>query len=536
MTEERNFTGPIKLGKYMIRTEIGKGAMGIVYEGFDPFIERVVALKTIRKDLLDSKEADNLLVRFRREAQAAGRLNHPNIVAVYDYDEDGDVAFIAMEFVQGRSLKEYFDNNERFDLSDIIKIMSQVLGALSYAHENGVVHRDIKPANIILTDNAQVKITDFGIAHIESSNLTQTGMIMGTPNFMSPEQFMGNRVDNRSDIFSAGIILYQFITGENPFDGRTMATIMHKVLNAEPVNPGDLNLHISSELNAVIKKAIAKKPEDRFQNAEDFFNSLNLALHNNLHAATPHRVIEPSPEPDATLILSPEKKIFSYEKAKPAIIICLFLLVTAVISACLYTNIYYAAQLNRQFIQEIKDDFNNNGLSEYKSAQLIIQDISEKIHKAGRLEWTKMITYPEDFKKFLNENIKIPDEKINLCVENNNEEILFEHKNISSNTSRSTKTNKMPVVYKDDIFTARAWIWPDNKIYIIFSSVISEAVYKKDQFEKIAEVFILQASYKQPDLSKIKNINTLCFISIGLLFIISLFAAWYFKRNTSKKI
>ncbi|QTA82518.1 Protein kinase domain-containing protein [Desulfonema limicola] len=305
MTEERDFTGPVKLGKYMIRSELGKGAMGIVYEGFDPFIERPVALKTIRKDLLNSKESDNLLARFRREAQAAGRLNHPNIVAVYDYDEDQETAFIAMEFVQGHPLKEYFENNERFDLTDIVRIMSQILGALSYAHENGVVHRDIKPANIILTDNAQVKITDFGIAHIESSNLTQTGMIMGTPNYMSPEQFMGHRVDGRSDLFSAGVMLYQFVTGENPFDGRTMATIMHKVLSSEPVNPEDLNLHISPDLNAVIKKAIAKKPEDRFQNAEEFFTSINQALQNSSSGGVSSPpVVEIESDPGATVILS----------------------------------------------------------------------------------------------------------------------------------------------------------------------------------------------------------------------------------------
>lgn len=308
MSEKIAFKSPVKLGKYMIKSELGQGAMGVVYEGFDPLIERSVALKTIRKDLLDSKEADNLLVRFKREAQAAGRLNHPNIVAVYDYDEDGNTAFIAMEFVQGRSLKSFFDNNERFDLSDIIRIMSQVLGALSYAHENGVVHRDIKPANIILTDNAQVKITDFGIAHIESSNLTQTGMIMGTPNFMSPEQFMGHRIDGRSDLFSAGVMLYQFVTGENPFDGTNMATIMQKVLNTEPLNPADLNLHISQDLNAVIKKAISKKPEDRFQNAQVFFTALNQSLQSDSPAPVSSPPVEEpaktGTDTDSTVILS----------------------------------------------------------------------------------------------------------------------------------------------------------------------------------------------------------------------------------------
>lgn len=310
MSKENKKAGPVKLGKYTIKSKLGHGTMGIVYKGFDPLIERAVALKTIRKDLLDSRDSDELLVRFRREAQAAGRLNHPNIVAVYEYDEDGDTVFIAMEFVQGRSLKSFFDNNERFDIADIVQIMSQILGALSYAHENGVVHRDIKPANIILTDNGEVKITDFGIAHVDSSNLTQTGMIMGTPNFMSPEQFMGQNVDGRSDLFSAGVLLYQFIAGENPFHGRNMATIMHNVLKSEPVEPADLNFNISPELSAVIKKSIAKKPNERFQNAKEFFNALKQALQNDPSKIQFPHDIEDDLEPGATVIprTPPQKK------------------------------------------------------------------------------------------------------------------------------------------------------------------------------------------------------------------------------------
>jgi len=195
---------PQKLGKYEVRRELGRGAMGIVYEGWDPMIDRRVALKTVKKDQLDRTEVDEILSRFKREAQAAGRLNHPNVVAVYEYGEDADgVAFIAMEYVEGRELKDYFDKQERFSLSEIVRLMGELLNALGHAHEHGIIHRDIKPANIFLLKNGQAKVGDFGIARIESSNLTQAGSVLGTPAYMSPEQFMGQRVDGRSDLFSA---------------------------------------------------------------------------------------------------------------------------------------------------------------------------------------------------------------------------------------------------------------------------------------------------------------------------------------------
>src|SRR5215510_2206587 len=223
---------PKKLGKY---------EMGVVYEGFDPTIERVVALKTIRADQLGGEDAAEIMARFRREAQAAGRLNHPRIVSIYEYGEDAGTTFIAMEFVAGRSLKESFEQNARFSVPQIVRIMSQLLEALDYSHRQGVVHRDIKPANIMLLADGTVKVADFGIARIESSNLTQTGMILGTPSYMSPEQFMGQKIDGRSDLFSSGVILYQLLTGERPFTG-SPTTIMHKVLQENPLPPSQLNV------------------------------------------------------------------------------------------------------------------------------------------------------------------------------------------------------------------------------------------------------------------------------------------------------
>ena len=284
-----------QLGKYQIRRELGKGAMGIVYEGFDPGIERIVAIKTILPSQLKGGEVSAVLARFKREAQAAGRLNHPGIVAVYDYGEvvaETDhtmvagaqpplgggqrVAFIAMEYVEGRELKEYFDADERFALKEVERLMVEMLDALDHAHGKGVIHRDMKPANLIVLADGRVKVADFGIARLETSELTQAGTILGTPSYMSPEQFMGQAVDGRSDLFSCGVILYQFLTGEKPFTGNA-TTIMYKVLREEPLAPSTLNLTLPAAWDAVVKKAIAKVPADRFQSAREFADAIKAA-------------------------------------------------------------------------------------------------------------------------------------------------------------------------------------------------------------------------------------------------------------------
>ncbi len=264
------------IGKFEVRREIGRGAMGVVYEGYDPSIKRVVALKTIRSDQLAGDDPAAVIARFRREAQAAGRLNHPNIVAIYDFGEDEGVWYIAMEFVQGRELKECFDSNERFRSADIGRIMTQILSALDYSHRQGVIHRDIKPANIFLLADGTVKVADFGIAHVDSSSLTQAGTVMGTPSYMSPEQIMGLPVDGRSDLFSAGVILYQFLTGERPFAG-SATTTMQKVLKEDPLPPSTLNVQISPAMDAVVRKSLAKRADERFQTAHEFANALRAA-------------------------------------------------------------------------------------------------------------------------------------------------------------------------------------------------------------------------------------------------------------------
>ena len=310
---------PQKLGKYEIRRELGRGAMGIVYEAWDPMIARHVALKTVRREQLERSEAEEILSRFQREAQAAGRLNHPNVVAVYDFGEDADgTAFIAMEYVEGKELKDYFDSQERFSLEEIVRLMRELLGALGHAHSHGIVHRDIKPANIFILKNGQAKVGDFGIARIESSNLTQAGSVLGTPAYMSPEQFMGQRVDGRSDLFSAGVILYQFLSGEKPFAGQ-LTTIMHKVLKEDPIAPSELNVQIPLVFDAVVRKAMAKRPDERFQTAQEFIDALQAALEKRTPVVDSDATLVSTGSSDATLVASAPQDATLAHNPAPAV-------------------------------------------------------------------------------------------------------------------------------------------------------------------------------------------------------------------------
>jgi serine/threonine-protein kinase len=275
---------PDTLGKYDLRQILGKGAMGTVFEGYDPMIGRRLAIKTVQIPDREDADVQAGLARFKREAQIAGRLSHPNIVGVFDYGETPDSAYIVMEFVDGVTLKQLLDRNERFELKEIVRLMRDLLAGLQYSHERGVVHRDIKPANVMLTAAGEIKIADFGIARVESSSLTQVGTLMGTPSYMSPEQFMGQTVDARSDIYSAGVLLYQLLTGEKPFDGGLTA-VMHKVLNTEPPPPSVLSVTIPEEFDPVVRKAMAKHPASRFASAAEFATALQDAYEQKLQTA-----------------------------------------------------------------------------------------------------------------------------------------------------------------------------------------------------------------------------------------------------------
>jgi eukaryotic-like serine/threonine-protein kinase len=262
---------PQRLGKYPISEVLGKGAMGIVYLGRDPVIKRSVAIKTIRKELIeDDEKAESMSARFRREAQAAGALNHPGIVAVYEYGEDEQYAFIAMEYVEGNTLREYLSHGASFDERDTVSIMVQLLDALEFAHHNAVWHRDIKPANIIIMKNGRIKLADFGIARIESSDRTRTNMLMGTPGYIAPEYYLGEQVDHRIDLFAAGVLFYELLGGQAPFRGRPEA-IMHDVCYDDPVPPSQLaRSRRWPQYDAVVALALEKSPAKRFQSAAAF--------------------------------------------------------------------------------------------------------------------------------------------------------------------------------------------------------------------------------------------------------------------------
>jgi eukaryotic-like serine/threonine-protein kinase len=264
-------TTPVRLGKYEITEVLGRGAMGVVYKGFDPGIRRTVAIKTIRRELIESdRPTASMLARFRNEARAAGQLAHPGIVAVYDYGEDAEVAYIAMEYVEGNSLREYFDRGTRFTERDIVSIMSQLLDALAHAHSRRVWHRDIKPANLIVMMDGRVKVADFGIARIEASDLTHTGAIMGSPGYMAPEQYAATTIDHRADIFAAGVVFYQLLTGKKPFVG-SAEQVAYAICHTAVPRPSPVDPDKGWErYDAIVDKALAKRPEDRFKSAEAF--------------------------------------------------------------------------------------------------------------------------------------------------------------------------------------------------------------------------------------------------------------------------
>jgi predicted Ser/Thr protein kinase len=264
-----------KAGRYDLREELGRGAMGVVFHGFDPVIGRDVAVKTLRlSEQGTGLSREELVGRFQTEARAAGLLTHPNIVVVFDAGEEDGLFYITMEFVEGRSLQTMIDAHQPFPVSRIMKLMEQVCSALDFAHQHNVVHRDIKPANLMLTSDDVVKITDFGTAKILQFGTAQTAHVMGTPSYMSPEQVKGKPVDGRSDIFSLGVILYELMTGEKPFPGQNITTVIYKIINEEPIPPRSLDSTIHPGLSAVITKALAKEPTARFQSCHELLVAL----------------------------------------------------------------------------------------------------------------------------------------------------------------------------------------------------------------------------------------------------------------------
>ncbi len=289
------------VGRYEITGELGRGAMGVVYKALDPTIGRTVALKTMRLDV-HGLDAQEMVRRFQNEARAAGVLNHPNIVTIYDAGEQDGIFYIAMEFIEGTTLHELLAEKRVLATDEVLQLTRQICRGLDYAHSNGIVHRDIKPANIMITGNGTVKIMDFGIAK-SGGQVTNTGQVLGTPNYMAPEQVKGKQLDGRSDLFSLGVILYEMLTGEKPFVGQNVTTIIYKIVNENPITPRDLDVTVHPGLSAIVTKALAKAPDDRYQTGADLVRDLeNYKLAGPVRSGGTAAIPAPN-APEKTLVL-----------------------------------------------------------------------------------------------------------------------------------------------------------------------------------------------------------------------------------------
>jgi tRNA A-37 threonylcarbamoyl transferase component Bud32 len=267
------------IGRYRIIGELGRGAMGVVYHATDPSIGRSVAIKTIRiRDINDTRHRDKLRERLFREARSAGVLSHPNIVTIYDMDEAEGLAYIAMAYVNGPTLEKILSSDAPLSGANMLRILRQTASGLDYAHGRGIVHRDVKPANIMTDEDGAVKITDFGIAKITAAgNMTETRTVVGTPNYMSPEQVQGITVDGRSDQFSLAVIAYEILTGERPFQGEQLSTVVYRIVADQPAAAHLINPTLTPRIDAVLRKALAKNTEDRFPSCSGFVGALEMA-------------------------------------------------------------------------------------------------------------------------------------------------------------------------------------------------------------------------------------------------------------------
>jgi serine/threonine-protein kinase len=329
------------IGRYRIVGELGRGAMGVVYHATDPSIGRSVAIKTIRiRDINDTQQRDRLRERLFREARSAGVLSHPNIVTIYDMDEVDDLAYIAMAYVNGPTLEKILNSNTPLSGAKMLRILRQTASGLDYAHGRGIVHRDIKPANIMTDEDGAVKITDFGIAKITAaSNMTETRTVVGTPNYMSPEQVQGLALDGRSDQFSLAVIAYEILTGERPFNGEHLSTVVYRIVADDPTEAQRINSTLTPQINEVLRRGLAKKPENRYPSCSNFVGALEMAcgesrgwttLPAGASAALPTDSVkkaEPVKRPEPVRAAAPEVG----RRAKPSVLVPLLLSLMVVV-------------------------------------------------------------------------------------------------------------------------------------------------------------------------------------------------------------
>ncbi len=319
---------PPTIGRYRVVQGIGFGAMGAVYKAFDPLIKRTLAIKTIRLDIpRQSPQYKSFIERFHHEAQVSGTLSHPNIVTLFDIGEENGLPYLAMEFVEGETIASILERGTRFEPEKVIVLVSQIASALDYAHGKGVIHRDVKPANLMLYEGDRVKVADFGIAKLMDAEMTQAGALLGTPSYMSPEQAMGDKLDGRSDIFSLGVCAFEMLSGEQPFPGSNVTSILYKLVHVDPIEPANLEMNglVPAKWHEVFGKVLAKKPEDRYQTAGAFVQDLEYCLGSWFGAldseATIAAAAAATPDPDRTVAIrqsvAPGGKD-SRERARPA--------------------------------------------------------------------------------------------------------------------------------------------------------------------------------------------------------------------------
>ncbi|MEE2777899.1 MAG: serine/threonine-protein kinase, partial [Acidobacteriota bacterium] len=270
---------PENFGRFRVIRPVGRGGMGMVYLAEDPVIKRQVAIKVVKAEAgLDDDEVQELQMRFEREFQSAGNLQHPNIVTVFDVGTEGDSPYFAMEYLPGEDLADILKSDRVLSFKEIAECANKICGALDFAHDHGVVHRDIKPANILIAHDGEPKITDFGVAKLTSTNLTRTGTVVGTPSYMSPEQVTGQQVSGVSDQFSVAVILYQMLTGELPFTGENPTTILYKIVHETPIRPHEKKQSLPAQIDRVLLRALEKKPEARYPRCIDLANAAREAL------------------------------------------------------------------------------------------------------------------------------------------------------------------------------------------------------------------------------------------------------------------